>query len=745
MVELLAPAGTYESFIAAVKGGADAVYLGMKNFGARANAGNFTNEEIIKALEYAHLLNKKIYLTVNTLIKDSEYDSLYEDMRELYINGLDGVIVQDVGVIKFLSEHFTNLELHGSTQMAITDVSGALFAQKMGMTRVVPARELSLKELKNISSCSGIEIECFIHGAMCYSYSGKCLFSSFLGERSGNRGRCAQPCRLQYDNEYLLSMKDMCTIDIIPQLIDAGVASFKIEGRMKSPEYVYGVTSIYRKYIDLYMSGKNYYVDDSDRKDLLSIYSRGNNTDGYYFKKNGREMLTLSSPSYTSDNCKENEFDKQALPKLEIEIYADIYSGKKIRAKAIISDKCSSFFEKSFELESDFYADIALKAPLTKENVIKQFSKVNDTPYYIKSLRINLGDNVFVTNGQLNEIRRQLVKGLTDTVLFDKRRNPNAMATLQNNGSFEKTEYKKEKVDERGKDSAVLSDCSVQINIQAGNVKQLEKAIEFDKISGVILNYDLFNSIFNDNSKNTKLLKRLSEMNIFLQLPYIVRDTKKGIGEQRLVEIIKESESKVYNFIGSRIKGYYISNFEELYILNNLDTDKKIIADIHMYAFSGFSYDVLKTMGVTNTTVPLELNMAEIYRRNIKGEELIVYGKIPMMISSQCIVNTKQGCNYCERGNMTYVTDRKGHVLPVYTSCNECSNIIYNSIPLSVISENKFIERIKPSSLRLIFTDENVSQTEDIIGRLKESFENKEKIRELSDIHTKGHLKRGVD
>ena len=255
-VELLAPAGNVEAFYGAIHAGADAIYLGGSRFGARAYADNFSEEELVSCIRYAHLFRRKVYLTVNTLVKESEMSGLYEYLLPYYKAGLDGAIIQDMGVFAYLREHFPGMELHGSTQMTITGEYGAAFLKEQGACRVVPARELSLAEIRRIKEVTGLEIECFIHGAMCYCYSGQCLFSSILGGRSGNRGRCAQPCRLPYTTGkhpkecYPLSLKDMCTIEYIPELMEAGIDSFKIEGRMKKPEYAAGVTAVYRKYID---------------------------------------------------------------------------------------------------------------------------------------------------------------------------------------------------------------------------------------------------------------------------------------------------------------------------------------------------------------------------------------------------------------------------------------------------------------------------------------------------------------
>lgn len=306
-VEILAPAGSFECFEAALKAGADAVYLGGGSFGARAYADNFTEEKLLEVIDYAHLHGRKIYLTVNTLLKEKELEEqLYSYLLPYYRQGLDAVIVQDVGVLEFIREYFPDLPIHASTQMTVTNVSGAKFLEKQGVERVVPAREISLEEVKEIHDGTGLEVECFVHGALCYCYSGQCLLSSLIGQRSGNRGQCAQPCRLPYSTEnlknpsYLMSLKDICTLDLIPDLIDAGVDSFKIEGRMKKPEYVALVTKMYRRYADLYLEKgrSSYVVDDTDRQQLLDLYNRGGSHEGYYRQHNGADMVSKDRPNH---------------------------------------------------------------------------------------------------------------------------------------------------------------------------------------------------------------------------------------------------------------------------------------------------------------------------------------------------------------------------------------------------------------------------------------------------------------
>lgn len=303
--EVLAPAGTYECFRAAINAGADAVYLGGSMFGARAFAGNFEEAALIKAIRTAHLYGRKVYLTVNTLLRNDELEKLVKYVKPYYEEGLDAVIVQDYGVFAVLREAFPGLDLHASTQMTITGKYGAQLLKDMGAARVVPARELSAKEIRDIYDNVDVEIESFVHGALCYCYSGQCLLSSMIGGRSGNRGRCAQPCRLTYSangisEKYLLSPKDMCTIEAVPDILDAGVYSLKIEGRMKSPEYVAGVSYAYRKYVDMYLEkGRDgYRVEEQDIRQLMDLYNRGGFCKGYYYAQNDKSMMTFDRPNH---------------------------------------------------------------------------------------------------------------------------------------------------------------------------------------------------------------------------------------------------------------------------------------------------------------------------------------------------------------------------------------------------------------------------------------------------------------
>ncbi len=311
--EILAPCGTFESLEAAVKAGADAVYLGGDLFSARAFAGNFDTEALLAAIDHCHIYDVKIYMALNTLLKDDEIGRVREYVRPFYRAGLDGVIVQDMGVVNVLKNEYPDLPLHASTQMSVSSAYGAQVLKDLGFTRVVPARELSLAEIRSIKEKVDIEIECFVHGAMCFAYSGKCLMSSFIGGRSGNRGRCAQPCRqrwsLQADTEngtrqvadqYVMSLKDMCTLEVLPELIAARIDSFKIEGRMKKPEYTASTVAAYRMARDMYLSGLGSEAQIRQAvTDMKDIYNRGGFSEGYYFRQNGPDMLSPDRPNHT--------------------------------------------------------------------------------------------------------------------------------------------------------------------------------------------------------------------------------------------------------------------------------------------------------------------------------------------------------------------------------------------------------------------------------------------------------------
>lgn len=429
-IELLSPAGAYPILKAVIGAGADAVYVGGPAFGARAYADNFSKEELLESIDYAHIHNRKVYLTVNTLLKEREMEEqLFDYLLPYYEQGLDAVIVQDFGVLTFIREAFPQLSIHASTQMTVTGTDGAAFLQKQGASRIVTARELSFEEIQKIKSDTGVEIESFVHGALCYCYSGECLLSSMLGGRSGNRGRCAQPCRLPYEvlnaagerltreATHILSPKDLCTIGMIPQLAECGIDSFKIEGRMKQAEYAAGVTSIYRKYIDLYeqYGSEAFQVDKNDEKKLESLGSRSGFTTGYYTRHNGSDMITFSKPNHTKTDEKLHETIRETYLQKDLQ--------RKIKGNLkLFCGKNATLSVGTGEVEVQILGEpveAAQKKPLDKNTVSEKMQKTGNTSFIFDSLEIEMDDDIFVPIGQLNALRRDALHALEEKLLAD--------------------------------------------------------------------------------------------------------------------------------------------------------------------------------------------------------------------------------------------------------------------------------------------------------------------------------------
>ncbi|MBQ9438184.1 MAG: U32 family peptidase, partial [Lachnospiraceae bacterium] len=436
--ELLAPAGDYACLKAAVSAGADAVYLGGQKFSARAYAGNFSDEEIAQALFYAHLFGVKIYLTINTLCRREELEELPEWLYPFYEAGLDGVIVQDFGVFHVLKNCFPGLKLHASTQMALTGAFSCEALREAGAKRAVLARELTLEELHSIRKNTSLELEVFIHGAMCYSLSGQCLFSSFLGGRSANRGRCAGPCRQPYQvnslsnresfsvksaknlvekpaGVYPLSLKDLCALPLLPKLLEAGIDSLKIEGRMKSPEYVAGVTSVYRKHIDLWAAGKEGDLA-ADLKLLSGLYMRTGLSTGYFEKKNGKEMITLAKPGY---NASDEETIKKITTrylnkelKTDVSFYIRLIPEKPAYCRVALVNQKTDY---SVETTGDIIQQASTR-PLDKETILRQFAKTGDSPFRLGDCVIEMEADCFLPVGKLNELRRKSLEKLAERI-----------------------------------------------------------------------------------------------------------------------------------------------------------------------------------------------------------------------------------------------------------------------------------------------------------------------------------------
>ena len=622
--ELLAPAGSLEIFKGVIESGADAVYVGGSMFGARAYANNFTEEELLEAIDFAHLRGVKVYLTVNTLIKNSEFSKLYDYLLVYYKRGLDAVIVQDLGVVKAIHEYFPSMEIHTSTQMTVTGADGVRFLSQFGVTRVVMAREVSLAEMKRIHEETGMELEAFVHGALCYSYSGQCLFSSILGGSSGNRGRCAQPCRLPYTvegkkDEYILSLKDMCGIKALDKLHDAGVYSLKIEGRMKQLEYACGVVKYYRSYID---SKKP--VSDADYDRIKALGNRCGFTDRYYFDHNGSDMVTYVKPNFVS-NAAEPSPEKR---KLSIEGELVLREGE---PGSLTVKRGDVTYKASIEPVS-----AALKAPLDKKAAIDRINKTGDTDLEFSHIKAQIGENVFVPNGALNKLRRDAISGLCDKLLKKYYRNDARYADISSMCELPEHVVKSDAAHEDGavnaKDYTTICSCMTRA--------QLDTLIGYDCFDVFYLDFDMYDrkTLIQQFADDVQSLTKRNKK-VYLMLPTIFR----ADSSDYFVTIAKELDKVSF-------EGFVVKNYEELYLTENLFTGKKVILDHNMYTFNDVSKSAFFEHGVSGDTVPLELNSKEIMHRNNIGSQMIVYGYYPLMTTANCV--HKKAKDYIFKGQI---------------------------------------------------------------------------------------------
>ena len=699
--ELLAPAGNLEIFKGVIESGADAVYVGGSMFGARAYANNFTEDELLEAIDFAHLRGVKVYLTVNTLIKNSEFSKLYDYLLPYYKRGLDAVIVQDLGVVKAIHEYFPSMEIHTSTQMTVTGADGVRFLSQFGVTRVVMAREVSLAEMKRIHEETGMELEAFVHGALCYSYSGQCLFSSILGGRSGNRGRCAQPCRLPYTvegkkDEYILSLKDMCGIKALDKLHDAGVYSLKIEGRMKQLEYACGVVKYYRSYID---SKKP--VSDADYDRIKALGNRCGFTDRYYFDHNGSDMVTYVKPNFVS-NAAEPSPEKR---KLSIEGELVLREGE---PGSLTVKRGDVTYKALIEPVS-----AALKAPLDKKAAIDRINKTGDTDFEFSHIKAEIGENVFVPNGALNKLRRDAISGLCDKLLKKYYRNDARYADMSRLTVLPEHVVKSNAAhDEAINDYTIICSCMTRA--------QLDTLIGYECFDVFYLDFDMYDrkTLIQQFADDVKSLTKRNKK-VYLMLPTIFR----ADSSDYFVSIAKELDKVSF-------EGFVVKNYEELYLTENLFIDKKIILDHNMYTFNDVSKSAFFEHGVSGDTVPLELNSREIMHRNNIGSQMIVYGYYPLMTTANCVHKNTKGCD--KKQKLIYLKDRYNKSFAVCNNCKECYNTIYNSLPTMLIKNMSKLKEAGIRSFRYSFTIETPKQIKAVMD---------DKVAE----YTNGHYKRGVE
>lgn len=765
--ELLAPVGRLESFYAAIENGANAVYVGGKLFSARQFAQNLDMDELKEIIDYAKLRNIKVYVTVNTLVKNTEMDRFVSYIDQLSTIGVDAVIVQDFGVARVVKEYFPDMALHASTQMSAHSQYDVKFLKDNGYKRVVLARELSLEEVTTITNAVDIEIETFVHGALCVSYSGQCLMSSIIGGRSGNRGRCAQPCRLPYvvtkdgqvitDNDapFLMSPKDIQTLDLIPQVIAAGVHTFKIEGRMKAPEYIASVARIYNKYINLALEEKNYKVSQEDEDELLTVFNRGGFTQGYFSQKPGKVMMAEDSPknvglrigeviAYNKAGNIEIKTNKKLNPGDGIGILTDqkpvgVGISKEVKKgevfKTMIKGKISVgdpvYLSKDHELSKEL-------ARTYNKNNRKSFIRATLEAKLGKPMTITLthenGLTVSVAGGDLIEeaknapmspdkLKAQLSKfGNTPfevtTVILEN--DPNIFVSISSLNKLrrEATEALINKIlesnsydgkgytnylDDKNK-NRYRQDREQVFTASVRTLEQLEEALEIASHIYLELEHQEFSEIEKAialcHNKDTKL---------YIALPHIQREKDYGIYADLMAQIEN-----------SDIDGYVVRNYGQFERL--MPSNKEKIIDYTLNIVNDENIRHWESYQVNTTTLSVELRADEIEEMNGKCLEMVVYGHIPVMTTEQCVIGRQGGCPKAG-GSLAgdyKLIDRKDEAYPLLTNCKMCRMQILSSKPIVLANQMNRIKRLPVDKLRLIFTTETKSEIKKVIGWYKD-------------------------
>ncbi len=707
-LEILAPAGDYETLKAAVNEGADAVYAGGERFGARAYAKNFSRDELLSAIDYVHIHGKKLYLTVNTLVKEKEFSLLYEYLLPFYRQGLDAVIVQDVGVMEYIRRQFPELPVHASTQMTITHVLAARYLESLGVTRIVPARELSLEEIRKIRSETDLEIECFVHGALCYCYSGQCLLSSMIGGRSGNRGQCAQPCRLPYQtgdgqDRDLLSLKDLCMIEAIPDLAESGILSFKIEGRMKKPGYVAAVTRMYRKYADLYLKyGRDSYrVEKSDLVKLQNAYQRRGYCNGYYYRHNGKDMLSLERPK--QEPVTEWKPDTRRQETVNGRLTAR--PGRPVILQLWHKD-----------IETEVYgpvAEPAKKQPASREGIEKQLRKTGNTEFVFDKLEVCIEGEVFLPVQAMNELRRRGLKAVEDLLLKRYSREPGEKITLTEDGKAQESCHKD-----------ILWTAGVE------SLEQFEAVMDHTEISRIYVEDALWGGPARERLRKLTRQAQESGKQVYFSMARIFRQEAEAFYDRHFMELAECFD------------GALARNLEScLYIRDHRD-GFPVTTDSSVYLWNRLSAKWWERLPVSSATAPVELNRKELGELDTGHMEIIVYGYLPVMISAGCIRKNTAACR--KESGFLSMKDRLRKKMMVKNECLYCYNVIYNNTPLFLAGQYKELRELRPEAFRMQFTSEDKKTAEAVLETFRAVYMEEGDCPGAPVEFTRGHFRRGV-
>ncbi len=792
-IELLAPAGDMQSLKSAVNNGCNAVYLGGKNFNARSSAANFSVPELKEIVEYCKVRNVKVLLTVNVLYKEVELEQLFEFLNEMYIIGIHAFIVQDIGVAMFIKKHFKEVKLHASTQLNAHSLNDVLYLEKIGFDRVILSRELNINEIREIKENSKVELEVFGHGALCVSYSGQCLMSSFIGGRSGNRGKCAGTCRLGFDfleedkiieKGYLLSTKDLCTLDYIKTLKEIGISSIKLEGRMKSYQYVAQITKTYRKALD------DLEITQSDISSTTQIFNRGGSlSTGYLGSEKAISMMSTKTPKSTGiylgkvvnydnyTNICTIALEKDVIAGDGIEVWTEktphvgCFINKttsknnnvsvKIEGEIQKGDKVYRSFDKTLidslknadkeirqekihgsvtarldkplelklwtdEVEVKVLGDIvdkALKNPVTEEILIEKLSKTGGTPFKVIFDNNNVEENIFINISAINALRRNAIEKLGQAIIENINRK-------EANVNYTSQKFTREIVSAEAKKVVVQLPNTKNFN-EVLKLRPFRIAIEYSK-----------NLI--DEIKSIVTMAQNTDVEVFVVLPKISRNrTMKVLTE--FINFLEKEEIK--------LTGFYISNYGQL---NLIDTNKYLVAyDYNFNVFNNLSRDFLSNNACSIALSP-ELSLEEIETIESDKTELIIHGKLPMMTTEQCpvglFVGEKKGDNFCKKRyhqNAYALRDRLGETYYVKCNCNFCYAEILASKAIFSLNKIEYIKKTKSNYVKVIITDEDdvVLLVESYLNALNnDTFDNEAIIETYRQRGiSNGRLYRGVE
>ena len=662
MMEILAPAGSPESIIAAVQNGADAVYLGLSGFNARRGAANFNEEEFQKAVRYCHIRGAKVYVTLNTLVGDRELGEAAGLARMASDYGADGIIIQDMGLIRVIKEAVPDIPLHASTQMSVHNLAGVQACAEMGLTRAVLARELTYEQIAFITKHAPIETEVFVHGALCFAHSGQCYMSSLIGRRSGNRGACAQPCRMQYSlggrmDDHPLSLKDNCLVTHLQKLEEAGVACAKIEGRLKRPEYAAVVSNVYSKVLR-----EKRQPTPSEMEQLELAFSRQGFTDGYFTNNKGKEMFGVRQEPgkeqekfFRAVNKQYVEGESQRVP---VNFYVIIKEGRPIQAG--IEDKDGNRAEVSGSVPQK-----AVRRGVTRQQVQDQFYKTGGTPYYAENIFCEMDEGLHLSAAELNDLRRRLINELTAKRAAPPERRvakyPPVPVTKEVEGE-PVTIFQVLNADQLTKELAELEPEYIYIPLE------------------VLYKNPGCQDIFVENGSVPVAV-----------LPRVITDDQ-----------VSEIADMLKNVYEQGVREALVGNIGHVLLARKLGFTVR--GDFGLNTFNSYTNEVLHDVGMESVTASFELRMAQI--RDMKkpvNTEMIVYGRLPCMVTEQCIIKNSAGRCACQTPGQ--MADRMGSVFPVVREFG-CRNVIYNAHKLFLADKREDYLKTGVWGTRLMFTTE---------------------------------------